>query len=264
VNKKDALRMERIRQRMLGSGRHQRIQVVQQIGLNNHRAMESAKPRVAAAGRLCSPRCTPAVRVPRMSVVVLFFFLTAFFLRAQGTLDYVVLQTGGEEVLVSEQELLQTGGVLLPALAFDFGFITDEIQMPGAFLDSFTVTIQDGASATAVLVTIDASGALWAPFSPGSVFFSDSDIERIASVPPGMQPISGRGVAYSVNVPLPTQFSGPSLTVYFDLFDNMNQTMSLGWYSNPRIVPIPEPQSGWLLALGAGSLWAAFKRKRKK
>jgi hypothetical protein len=220
------------------------------------------KPIVAVGGGSFSTRCLHAARASHVVAVALLFFLSAFFLRAQGTLDYVVLQTGGGQPLVSDQQLLQTAGVPTQALFFDFGFFTDEIPMPGAFLDSFTVTIQDGSSATAVLVTADASGVLWSPFSPGAVFLSDSDIVRTAIIPPSLQPILGQGVAFSVRVPLPAQFTGPTVTVYFDLFDNVDQIMSLGWYYDPHITSIPEPQSGWLFALGVGLLLVTVRRRQ--
>lgn len=235
-----------------------------QTDVSHNRDLESTlKPIVAVGGGSFSTRCLHAARASHVVAVALSFFLSAVFLRAQGTLDYVVLQTGGGQPLVSDQQLLQTAGVPTPALFFDFGFFTDETPTPGAFLDSFTVTIQDASMATAVLVTVDASGVLWSPFSPGAVFLSDSDIVRTAIIPPSLQPILGRGVAFTVRVPLPAQFTGPTVTVYFDLFDNLDQIMSLDWYYDPHIASIPEPQSGWLFALGVGLLLVTVRRRQK-
>ena len=79
---------------------------------------------------------------------------------ARGQGNFTALQTGGGQPLVSDVQVLQIGGISSPELLFEFGFLTDEAVVPGAFLDSFTVTIQDAAATTAVLATIDASGTV--------------------------------------------------------------------------------------------------------
>jgi hypothetical protein len=206
--------------------------------------------------------CDHVVRASRNFGVAWFCFLSIVFLPAQETPEYVVLQTGGGQSLINSQQLLQTGGVPNPAVFFDFGFFTDEIVAPGVFLDSFTVTIQDSSSAVAVLVTADASGSLWAPLSPGAIFLSDFDIERKAFSPPTLDPIFGRGVGFSVGFLLPEEFTGPSVTVHFDLFDNQDGLMSGGWYSQPHIESVPEPHSAWLLTFGL--LMAGLRWKRNK
>lgn len=195
-----------------------------------------------------------------------FFFLQFYLwigcgsVLAQGTFTF--LQTGGGQPLVSQQQTLDTMGIPSPELEFDFGFITGEIPAPGYILDSFTVTIGDDAGDLATLLTIDASGVTWAPFTPGAVPVADSQIQRVSITPPSMAPVNGQGTAYSVDVPVPDQFSGTNLTVYMDLFDNQDATMSLGWSANLRMKPTPEPEVTALAAVALGFVAICRKRRR--
>lgn len=174
---------------------------------------------------------------------------------------FTVLQTGSGVPLQTKQEVLSLAGVTAPAVRFDFGFATDEVPTPGVLLDSFTVSLQGGNSnQTAVVVTADASGVLWAPPAPGAVPLADSVIQRLAITPPSLQPIDSRGVAFAVQVPVPSQFTGTGFEVDFDLFDNLNATMSLGWYTPPQVVSAPEASS-WSL-LSGGLLVLAANRRR--
>jgi hypothetical protein len=224
-------------------------------------ALEAALKQTSAAGYgSLSTRSSRTSWPVRVVVVVCLLFLPSTLLRAQGTLDYVVLPTGGGQPLVSDQLLLQMAGVATPTLFFDFGFFTEETLIPNDFLDSFTVTVQDDANVTAVLVTVDASGTVWTPVTPGGVLLFDGDIQRTVISPPSLQPVFLPGVAFSVAMRLPVQFAGPTVTVYFDLFDNLNEKMSTGWYRNPRIGPIPEPHPGWICALGLGLFWVTRRR----
>jgi hypothetical protein len=181
-------------------------------------------------------------------------------LRGQGTLNLV--QTGGGQPVVSRQETLLVGGITSPELLFNFGFVTQEVVVPNTLLDSFTVTVQNPATSTsAVLVTIDAGGPVWAPSSPGNLTLSDSEILRQGIPPPSLPPVLGRGVAFSVAVPLPSVLIGPTLNVSFDLFDNQNSLMSLGWYDGLEVASsVPEPQIWELLALGV-TLLAILRRR---
>lgn len=180
---------------------------------------------------------------------------------AQGSLNPVVLQTGGGQPLISAQENLQLNGPVSPMLYFDFGFFTEEDVVPEEFLDAFTVTIQDASLTTAVLLTVDAGGTIWAPFTPGAVLLNAGDVARSPLIPPSMTPILERGIAFSVQLPVPTQFTGPSITIFFDLFDNQNAQSSLAWYRNPRLDNVPEPGSAALFL--SGLLLIAIRRKRR-
>jgi hypothetical protein len=108
-----------------------------------------------------------------------------------------------------------------------------------------------------LLLTADASGVVWAPTTPGGIVFPPDSILRSAVAFPSLQPVLANQTAFAVTVPLPTVFSGP-VNVYFDLFDNLNPTPSLGWY---RAVVIPEPRTWALLVAGAVLIWM---RKRSR
>jgi len=179
---------------------------------------------------------------------------------AQGTFTF--LQTGGGQPLVSQQEVLDTSGIPAPELAFDFGFLTDEVPTPGSFLDSFTVSIGDDVGDVATLLTIDTSGVTWAPVTPGGVPIEDSQILRTAITPPSQDPVNGRGTAYSVTVPLPQQLGGTNVTVFLDLFDNQDEVMSAGWSANLRMVNTPEPQVAGLMVVALGMF--AIRRKERR
>ncbi len=183
------------------------------------------------------------------------------FLCAQGT--FTPLQTGSGQPLVSDQVPVPLPGVIAPVVLFDFGFATDETPAPGVFLDSFTVTLEDPSSgATIVVATVDASGVVWAPLTPGAIGIPDADILRGPIAPPAASPVLGRGTGYTVRVPLPSQFAGATCNVDFDLFDNLDPRMSVGWYSGVRLLAVPEPRVVAIIALG---FWAIARiRNRQK
>lgn len=173
---------------------------------------------------------------------------------AQGTL---VLRTGQGMPVVTLVE-----PVLVPAqtpvmLEFEFGFATDETPTPGETLDSFTVTVQDAAMIhTLILLTADASGIVWLPPTPGGLWIPPSLIFWRHVPFPSLQPVLAYQSAFAVSVPLPEVYSSGPVNVYFDLFDNLNPTPSLGWF---RGVQVPEP-SAWALLIAGGIL--AWRRQR--
>ena len=176
-------------------------------------------------------------------VIALFVITNVRSVCAQGTLT--VLQTGGGQPLVSQQQVLQIGGITTPSISFEFGFSTDQTPSPGTFLDSFTVNLLDAGSDVAVVATVDASGTYWTPTTPGAVTLDPSQISFQGINPPGQSPILGRGVAYSVLIPVPSSFTGNAVTADFDLFDNQDSnTSALGWFENVAVVGVPEPQAG--------------------
>jgi hypothetical protein len=168
---------------------------------------------------------------------------------AQGTLT--VLQTGGGLPLVTSQQTLNIGTNGGAVIGFDFGFVTTEVAAPGAVLDSFSISVQDSLSDLALLLTADASGVTWAPYSPGAIPITDNEVIRQTIVPPADSPILGQGLAYFVQFSVPAQFMGDSLTIYFDLYDNLNDSSSLGWFENVNVVtPVPEPRTTVMAGLG--------------
>jgi hypothetical protein len=187
-------------------------------------------------------------------------WLSGASLLAQDPPGVTVLRTGGGLPLVTSSEQFQiTSNLTTPTvLSFEFGFGTDEVPSPGAFLDSFTVTVQDVAMMnTLLLLTADASGVVWAPSTPGGVFLPPDSILRSTIPFPSLQPVLANQAAFAVSVPLPTAFAGP-VNVYFDLFDNLNPTPSLGWY---RAVVIPEPRTWVLLIAGFLLVWTRAGKK---
>jgi hypothetical protein len=148
-----------------------------------------------------------------------------------------------------------------PRLVFDFGFATDERPTPGAFLDSFTVTIQNMAqSLSAVYLTVDASGVAWAPVTPGALFIDPASISANPIAYPNLQPILANRVAFEVTAPVPAQFLGQSVNVFFDLFDNLDPNNSQAWFSGLNLASVPEPQTWTLLPVGVALLLFCKRR----
>jgi hypothetical protein len=162
---------------------------------------------------------------------------------AQGGFNgLTVLPTGGGDPLVTATRTLSVDpSFTLPFLQFTFGFATDESVAPGQFADSFTVTLQDSSLATTMIfLTADASGVVWAPPTPGTVPIAPETISRTpVDFPTSVEPVLAQQFAYSVQTPLPSAFAGQTLSLHFDLFDNMNGVASLGWFSEVAVVPEP-------------------------
>jgi len=181
---------------------------------------------------------------------------------AQGTV--VFHNTGGGQPLVSEvRPLFVEAALQQPRLVFNFGFATDEIPSPGTFQDSFTVTIQDSNHLyIAVYLTADASGVVWAPATPGALVIDPATIDFQAIAYPSLQPVLIQQRAFQVSALIPSQFLGVSISVYFDLFDNLNPQASQAWFSDLRVTAVPEPQA-WLLLLLGGLSWWSFNRLKR-
>jgi len=193
---------------------------------------------------------------------VLALLLSAHLVSAQGTLT--VFNTGGGQPLVSEvRPLFVDAALVQPRLQFNFGFATDETFVPDTFLDSFTVTIQDANQLfTFVYLTTDASGTILAPPTPGTLVIDPATINTDALAYPSLQPVLVNQRAYSVSAPIPAQFLGASINVYFDFFDNLNPQASQAWFSDPRATAVPEPQAWTLLLLAGLSCWSLNRLKR--
>lgn len=193
---------------------------------------------------------------------VLALLLSAHLVSAQGTLT--VLNTGGGQPLVSEvRPLFVDAALLQPRLLFNFGFATDETFVPDTFLDSFTVTIQSSNQLfTAVYLTTDASGTILAPPTPGTLVIDPATITTSALAYPSLQPILANQLAFQISAPIPAQFVGGQINVYFDLFDNLNANASQGWFSDLRVTAVPEPHAWMLLLLAGLSCWSFSRLKR--
>ena len=155
------------------------------------------------------------------------FLLSTHFASAQGTIT--VLNTGSGQPLVSAvRPLLVDGGGVQPRLLFNLGFATDETATPGAFLDSFTVTIQDSNQVfTTIYITADAAGFVVAPPTPGTVVIDPATISKDPLDYPSLNPVLLNRRAFVVIAPIPAQFVGSYINVYFDLFDNLIQAVNM-------------------------------------
>ncbi len=185
-------------------------------------------------------------------LILLAALLGTTFATAQGIFDPIgltVLTTGrGEPLQTSLQPLFVSGNISGLELQFEFGFGTDEVLSPGEISDSFTVTIQDAAfTTTAVILVADAGGVTWAPPTPGALFLAPETIVRVPIAFPKFETVLAHQTAYAVAVPIPSAFSG-AVVVYFDLFDNLNATRSLGWHS--PVIVVPEPCTAPLMTAG--------------
>lgn len=201
----------------------------------------------------------PAVMmVSNLQLPCLMLVAIAFQTLAQGP---TVLQTGSGPV-TSEELIVFPSSVDTLRLRFDFGFGTDETAQTPGFLDSFTVTLQDGSMQwTAIYLTADPNGVSWAPVTPGTILLDPNSINRAPISFGGVQPSHNTEFAYQVDAPIPSEFAGKSATLYFDLFDNENTLSSLGWYGN--VVVIPEPGTAALGTVG-GTILVFFIRLRRK
>lgn len=164
---------------------------------------------------------------------------------AQGSFEPSILRTGGGTSLQTANVAFTTAAGD-PTLNILFGFASDEVVSPGAFKDSFTVSVS-GSLGIYYLLTSDANGLYWAPVTAGALLVDTNAL----SFEPVTFAISSEGLpvlaAYSLHYTLPAAWRGVPLEVHFDLFDNLDTEKSLGYGG---VVVVPEPASGTLLLLG--------------
>ena len=188
-------------------------------------------------------------------------------LRAQNHLDenVTVLRTGeGVPLATVSRNFFVSAETVAPIITFAFGFATEETIRPDFFFDSFTGTLQarENPALTAVLFTIDTSGLLIRPPTPGGIELPPSSL-GITPVPfPALEPVLPSRSAFTMTFAVPNDLRGRELTLFFDLFDNQDSRRSLGWVS--EVVMVPEPSAAFLLLAGLG-IWSLlhFNARRR-
>ena len=101
----------------------------------------------------------------------------------------VVLDTDLENALITERILLPGGGLVFSA---EFGFETSEVVVDNAILDSVTLTLVDPIGGqVAVLATLDGSGLIEAPDSPGALVLDPGTIRFRTMEPPVASELGG-------------------------------------------------------------------------
>ena len=148
-----------------------------------------------------------------------------------------VFRTGTNEVLSTLSLLFNPAPTNTPAvLRFDFGFATSEPDLPDTFFDSFSATLQGSDSSnTALLFTADRTGVQWAPDNPGGLTLNSGDLQHAAQSFPDLSPGLALKFAYSLTFLLPAPLLTGPLTLFFDLFNNLNAAMSLAFVQDLRI-----------------------------
>jgi hypothetical protein len=212
-------------------------------------------------------RIPPIIRIktvdePFVKRAVVFFALLFALNRVQAQETLTVMQTGGGLPLQTETRPVTVDSSLLePALRFQFGFATDESVGPGLFYDSFTISVQDESGLfTALYLTSDAGGTVFAPVTPGTLFIEPTSITAAALAYPDLESAPAHRSAFEVSALLPPQLSGGTVHVYFDLFDNLDGAASQAWFGNVTVVP--EPATGIFLLVAGIFAWSVRKFRR--
>ncbi len=151
---------------------------------------------------------------------------------------FTVFRTGTNEPLLTLSLPFSAPPTNSPSLLrFDFGFATEEPDLPDTFFDSFSVTLQrNDQSATALLLTADRTGVQWAPTNPGGLTLNPTDDVQHADTPfPNLTPSLALKFAYSITFALPMALAGGPLTLFLDLFDNLNAASSLAYVQGMRL-----------------------------
>lgn len=176
--------------------------------------------------------------------------------------ETAVFQTGTTEALgtlIHDLYVSATSPVF--ELEFSVGFSTDEQISPGLIFDAFSVSLKEiNGATTAIFLTADAGGFVWAPPTPGTLSISPDTLRRTPIISPAFIPLRSRTEAFRVTVPVPREMRDRQLKLYLDLFDNRNGVESLVWVDNFALVPEPHV---WVLGLGGAALLAVFRRLRR-
>ena len=173
----------------------------------------------------------------------------------------IVLETGGSEAIVSAFRDLGPIEQAKRWVSFDFGFATIEEILEGSFMDSATLTLQGSSpNATAIIGTLDLSGMLWTPATPGGLTLEPGAVNWAEIDFPDLSLELPHRKAYSAVVEIPAELQGQNLRFIIDLFDNQNGVKSVAYVSAPTVVP--EPATMALAAAGFAILFG-FKRRNK-
>jgi hypothetical protein len=152
---------------------------------------------------------------------------------------YTLFRTGSNEPLQSLALPFDIPGDVPSTFSFEFGFATAEPDVPETFFDSFSMTLQSSnQTATALFLTADRSGVAWVPPTPGMLSVDSNDVVHgTASFPslPGVSLDLPFHLAYSVTFLIPAPFAGGPLSLFFDLFDNLNAAASMAYVKGLRL-----------------------------
>jgi len=150
---------------------------------------------------------------------------------------FTVFRTGTNETLLTLSLPFSAPPTnSLSLLRFEIGFATSEPDVPDTFFDSFSVTLQrNDQSASALLLTADRTGVQWAPSNPGGLTLNPTDVQHTDAPFPNLTPALALKFAYSVTFAIPALLTGSPLTLFFDLFDNLNTSASLAYVQGVRI-----------------------------
>jgi hypothetical protein len=194
-------------------------------------------------------------------LLVLFLGLPIDKAGAQGTFSQ--LDTGAGEALITESvDFSIPIDIVDPAVSMKLGFATDEIFLAGSIFDSFSVTLQSlDSTITLVLATMDASGVVWAPPTPGTTPLEINEFQITPFNYPSLSPVLSTREAFDLEVKLPDEVIGHQFTAYFDLFDNQNGTPSQAFFQD--FVVVPEPDVLLLITVGFAALFVFRKKKWK-
>lgn len=190
--------------------------------------------------------------------VVMGGFTTELSGAEEGSLT--VLRTGAGAPLQTEVVTFNLPSADLASyFEFSFGFSTDEEVIPNSLLDSWTATLRtDDGVWTLIYFTADANGVQWAPVTPGTYTLDPDSISRQETTFANLLPEHTHRVAYNIAAPIPEEFAGREVTLYFDLFDNGNELGSLGYFGEVTVVPEPKLFS---LALLGFALFGGLLRR---
>ncbi len=134
-------------------------------------------------------------------------------------------------------------------LELEFGFTTAETWVPGAFPDSFTLRVVNEAGQSLYLVTSDATGNVWAPLVPGAEPLDPGAVSRVPVAFVDPFEVLGSTWAFEAGVDLPVGWQGQTVTLWLDLFNNLDPAGSAAYLRRAVLVPEPGTMAVWVLGV---------------